>query len=44
MSFEYAKCIGLSEKYIFDLMWKEVLMFRGKVNRKRKLKSILKTS
>ena len=44
MSFEYAKCIGKSNKYIYDLMWKEIMIFRTKVNRKRKLKSILKAT
>ena len=44
MSFEYAKCIGKSDMYIYDLMWKEIMIFRSKVNRKRKLKSILKAN
>jgi hypothetical protein len=44
MSCEYAKCIGESDNYIYDLMWKEIMIFRSKVNRKRKLKSILKAS
>ena len=44
MSCEYAKCIGKSDNYIYDLMWKEIMIFRSKVNRKRKLKSILKAS
>ena len=44
MSYEYAKCIGKSDNYIYDLMWKEIMIFRNKVNRKRKLKSILKAS
>ena len=44
MSCEYANCIGKSDNYIYDLMWKEIMIFRSKVNRKRKLKSILKAS
>lgn len=44
MSCEYAECIGESDNYIYDLMWKEIMIFRSKVNRKRKLKSILKAS
>ena len=44
MSFEYAKCIGKSDMYIYDLMWKEIMIFRSKVNRKRKLKSIIKAN
>lgn len=44
MSCEYAKCIGESDNYIYDLMWKEIMIFRSIVNRKRKLKSILKAS
>ena len=44
MSCEYAECIGESDNYIYDLMWKEIMTFRSKVNRKRKLKSILKAS
>ena len=44
MSCEYANCIGKSDNYIYDLMWKEIMIFRHKVNRKRKLKSILKAS
>lgn len=43
MSCEYAECIGESDNYIYDLMWKEIMIFRSKVNRKRKLKSILKS-
>ena len=42
MSCEYANCIGKSDNYIYDLMWKEIMIFRSKVNKKRKLKSILK--
>lgn len=44
MSCEYANCIGKSDNYIYDLMWKEIMIFRSKVNKKRKLKSILKAS
>lgn len=44
MSCEYAQCVGESDDYIYNLMWKEIMIFRSKVNRKRKLKSILKAS
>ncbi|MBC8305869.1 MAG: hypothetical protein H8E55_60160 [Pelagibacterales bacterium] len=44
MSSEYAKCIGVSSEVVFELMWEQVKIFRQKVNRKRKFKSLLKIS
>lgn len=44
MSSEYAKCIGVSSEFVFELMWEQVKIFRQKVNRKRKFKSLLKIS
>ncbi|WP_317167149.1 lipopolysaccharide kinase InaA family protein [Winogradskyella ludwigii] len=42
MSDEYAKCYGKSYEEVFNLMWKEVQLFRGKIERKKKLKKLLK--
>lgn len=42
MSDEYAKCIGKDYEIVFNLMWKSTVAFRNKIERKKRLKSLLK--
>lgn len=42
MSDEYARCVGESYEKVFDLMWKDVQVFRTKIHRKNRLKKALR--
>jgi len=41
MSDEYAKCTGVSVKYIYDIMWKSTCDFQYKYHRKKRIKKRL---